>query len=195
MKKLLVSILFLTSSTSAQEKSWVGESVLPTKPANDIRFGDLVDGKHVYFLFSGLMPFKVRADRDGWLRIHDGHREGWADKADFVLVRDAPAYFHRRVQANPKDTWALSMRGQGWLQIGEPDNAIKDFDECIRLDPTDSEAFINRGVAWVAKRDYDKAIKDYDEAIRLDPRYPVAFKNRGVAWYGKKDYEKAIKDL
>src|SRR5262249_790067 len=81
---------------AAQEKSWVGESVLYTKPAKDIKFWDRVDGEDVYFVFVGLLPLKVRDDGDGRLRIHDGHREGWVDKADFVLVRDAPAYFDRR---------------------------------------------------------------------------------------------------
>jgi lipoprotein NlpI len=193
----MVLAVYLAASgapAGAQEESWKGENVLPTKPAKDISFGDNTDGKQVYFPFSGRWPITVRDDRDGWIRIHDGVREGWADKSQFVLVRDAPAYFHRRVQADPKDTWALSMRGAGWLQKGEPDNAIKDFDECIRLDPTDSAAFYNRGIAWSDKKDYDRAIKDYDEAIRLDPKNAYAFNNRGNAWRAKKDYDRAIKD-
>ncbi|MCI0683812.1 MAG: tetratricopeptide repeat protein [Gemmataceae bacterium] len=180
--------------TVAGEKSWVSESVVYTKPAKDIKFGDVVDGKQMYFRFSGRMPIKVRDDRDGWLRVHDGYREGWVDKADFVLARDAPAYFHRRVQANPKDTWALFMRGSGWRQKGELDNAIKDFDECIRLDATDSGAFTSRGLAWSAKKEYDRAIKDYDEAIRLDPKESAPFNGRGLAWSAKKDYDRAIRD-
>ena len=178
----------------AQEKSWVGEWVMYTKPHKEIQFGDVVDGKQIYFPFSGIMPIKVRDEREGLMRIHDGRREGWVDKADFVLVRDASAYFHRRVQANPKDTYALWMRGSGWWQKGEPDNAIKDFNEFIRLDPTVSAAFNARGTAWYVKTDYDKAIADYNEAIRLDPEYAIAYNNRGAAWSDKKDYDKAIGD-
>src|ERR1700754_4265092 len=84
----------LSLQATAQEKSWVGELVLPTKRANEIKFGDRVDGKQVYFTYNGRFPITVRDERDGWLRIHDGHREGWVDKADFVLGRDGPAYFH-----------------------------------------------------------------------------------------------------
>ncbi|HZV03920.1 MAG TPA: tetratricopeptide repeat protein [Gemmataceae bacterium] len=182
------------SQIAADEKSWVGESVLYTKRAKDIKFGDRVDGKEVWFLFSGRTPIKVREEREGRLRIHDGSREGWVDKRDFVLVNDAPAYFDRRVQANPKDTFALLMRGSGWLWKGEPDKAIQDFNECIRLDPTDSAAFHNRGLAWHDKKEYDEAIKDFDEAIRLDPKYTFAFHNRGSSWSAKKEYDKAIKD-
>ncbi len=91
-------------------------------------------------------------------------------------------------------TSSLSSRGLGWLERGELDNAIKDFNECIRLDPTDFAAFTCRGNAWSAKKEYDKAIKDYDEAIRLDPTLAVPFYNRGNAWSDKKEYDKAIKD-
>jgi hypothetical protein len=80
-----------------------------TKPPKEIKFGDVVQGRQVYFPYSGTMPIKVREDREGVLRIHDNRREGWVDKADFVVVRDAPAYFHRRVQANPKDSWPFEI--------------------------------------------------------------------------------------
>jgi tetratricopeptide (TPR) repeat protein len=178
----------------AQEKSWVGESVLHTRPAKDIRFVDRVDDKEVAYPFSGIWPFLVRDDREGWLRLHDRRHEGWVDKADFVLAREALPYFTRRVEANPKDIFALTMRGGAWLDKKEPDKAISDFDACIRLNPNDSTSFNNRGVAWRDKKDYDKAIADYSEAIRLVPKNVVAHVNRGVAWRLKNEYDNAIKD-
>jgi tetratricopeptide (TPR) repeat protein len=182
------------SRAAAQETPWVGESVIAKKPPKDIQFSDWIDDKHVVFVFSGRMPLTVRREREGWVRIHDGHREGWVKKADFILARDAPVYFHSFVQANPMDAWALHMRGSGWLYKGEADIAIKDFDECIRLDPKDTAAFNSRGNAWKTKKEYEKAISDYDEAIRWDPSYLLAFYNRGSAWMAKREYEKAIED-
>jgi tetratricopeptide (TPR) repeat protein len=174
--------------------SWVGQSVIYTKPARQIRFMHSLDDRRLSFLFFGRLPITVRDEREGWLLIHDGHREGWVDKADFVLVRDAPAYFDHRVQGNPSDTWALLMRGNAWHGKGEPDNAIKDFSECIRLDPAAAVAFNNRGNAWLRKKEYDKAINDYNDAICLDPKYVLAFHNRGLTWSRRKEYDKAIND-
>jgi tetratricopeptide (TPR) repeat protein len=189
------ALALLSHVADAGERSWVGESVLFTKPAKEIQFGDWVADKQVSFPFAGRVPIKVRGDRDGWLRIHDGRREGWVDKADFVLVRDAPAYFGRRVQANPRDTWALVMRGVGWLEKGELDNAIKDFDECIRIDPTSAVAFNSRGTAWYGKKEIDRSIKDFNEAIRLDPTFAFVFYNRGrLLQESRKEYDKALKD-
>lgn len=161
---------------------------MPAKPPKNIKFRD--SGP-----FSGRMPLKVHDDRDGRLRIFDEIREGWVDKADFVPVRDAPAYFNSRVQANPKDTWALQMRGVGWMSKGELDRAIKDFDECIRLDPMDATSFHVRGNVWRSKNDYDRAIKDYTEAIRLDPKYARAFRSRGFTRFYARQYDKAANDL
>jgi hypothetical protein len=63
--------------------------VFHTKPPKDIKFGDRVGDKEVVYAFSGIWPFLVRDDKDGWLRMHDRRHEGWVDKADFVLAREA----------------------------------------------------------------------------------------------------------
>jgi lipoprotein NlpI len=106
----------------------------------------------------------------------------------------APAQEKLLKENNPQDAIALFKRGEDWLDKGEPDNAIKDFDECIRLDPTNASAFVSRGIAWALKKEHDKAIRDYDEAIRLDPKNTLAFCNRGFSWWHKKENDKAIRD-
>jgi tetratricopeptide (TPR) repeat protein len=196
----LLAIILATSPTGAsysaapQEKSWVDSSVVPTKQAKDIKFWDRVDDKQIDFAFSGKFPLTVSADRDGLLRLSDGRREGWVKKVDFVLFSDSQAYFDRRVLANPRDAFALFMRGACWLEKGESDKAIEAYNDWIRLDPTDPFAFFNRGNAWRAKKKYDLAIKDYDRVIRFDPKNALAYFARGDCWSIKLDYDKAIKD-
>lgn len=192
---LATTLFFHASSPATAQESWVGEYILPTKPTKEIKFGDVIQDKQVYFPLSGTLELKVRGEREGWLRIHDGQRDGWLEKIDFILVRDAPDYFTRRIQVNPMDHFALYMRGVAWLKKGDADKAIKDFDEYIRLNPTDSAAFTSRGLAWQDKKEFDKAIRDYTETIRLDPKNADTLNNRGVAWNAKKDFEKALRDF
>src|SRR5438270_4902771 len=78
---LTAAVLFLSACASplaAQENSWKGETVLHTKPSKEIRFVDrLGEGEMVLYSFSGIWPFTVREEKDGWLRVHDRYHEGW----------------------------------------------------------------------------------------------------------------------
>lgn len=178
-----------------KERWAFGTKVLPTKRAANIQFGDWIDDKQEYFKMSDIMPMEVRKDNgDGWVRIHDNHREGWVQKEDLVSVEDAPIYWDKAVKVNPKDTWALSMRANSWGLKGELDNALADYNECIRLEPGDAVYYNSRGTVWRRKKQYDKAIADYTEAIRLKPDYALAHNNRGNSWSNVKEYDKAIAD-
>jgi len=53
----------------------------------------------------------------------------------------------------------------------DPDRAIADYSEAIRLDPKHAIAYCNRGDGYRSIYDYGRAIADYDEAIRLDSSF------------------------
>ena len=76
---------------------------------------------------------------------------------------------------------------------GKYDEAIKAYDEAIRLDPNLAEAWNNKGNALYSQGKYDEAIKAYDEAIRLDPNFADAWCNKGNALDDKGKYDEAIK--
>lgn len=188
-------LLIAAAPAMAQDASWKGESVLPVKQANEIKLRQAVGGKEMLFPYSGYWPVTVRDDAGSSIRIYDSYREGWAEKADFVLVKDAAAYFDRRVKAKPKDAFAWYMRGNGRWQKGDLDDAISDFNECIKLAPNDVLCYNSRGGAWHSKKEYDKAIADFSKAIQLNPKYALAYRNRARTWDAKKDYGKALADL
>ena len=61
---------------------------------------------------------------------------------------------------------------------GDPDRAITDCNDAIRLNPKLAGAYVNRGKAYSDKYDFDRAIADYDQAIGLNPKSSIAYNNR-----------------
>ena len=129
-QKIFVGALVLFASLSGRavaQQSWVGESVLPIKSDKQIVFGDVINGKQVYFPFKTVLPIKVKDDREGWLRVSNGERDGWVDKADFVLSRNAPITFQVNVVAgNPKGTYAIYTPDGSLITTGELNKEINE---------------------------------------------------------------------
>jgi len=76
----------------------------------------------------------------------------------------------------------------------DPDRAIADYTEAIRLNPHYAEAYNNRAIARDNKGDYDGAIADYTEALRLRPDDADTYYNRGHSYRVKGDPDRAIAD-
>jgi len=72
-------------------------------------------------------------------------------------------------------------KGVDLYDQGNYDEAIKCYDEAIKLNPQYAEAWSSKGNALVNQGDYDEAIKCYDEAIKLNPQYAKAWYNKGTA--------------
>ncbi len=85
--------------------------------------------------------------------------------------------------------------GIEYLERGQYNQAIVNFDEAIRLDPQYANAYYNRGHAYGKRGLYEQAILDFDAYIRLDPDDSGAFFERAYAYDELGQYERAIKDL
>jgi tetratricopeptide (TPR) repeat protein len=109
------------------------------------------------------------------------HGDGAIDACTRVLTR------------HPRDAQAWANRGMSYKH--DPDRAIADLSQAIRLDPKHATYYNNRALAFQDKGDLDRAITDLDQAIRLDPKDATAYENRGVAYADKGDYERAAADL
>ena len=63
---------------------------------------------------------------------------------------------------------------------GQIDEAIRQFQEAVRLKPDYADAHNNLGVAFAKKGHMDEAIRQFQEALRLKPDYADARKNLDV---------------
>jgi lipoprotein NlpI len=90
---------------------------------------------------------------------------------------------------------AFSNRCGWWWAKKDPDRALSDCNEAIRLDPAYASAYINRGNAYLNKADFERAFGDFNEAIRLDPKNAWAFSERGNLYKNKGDLDHALADF
>jgi lipoprotein NlpI len=105
-----------------------------------------------------------------------------------------------RVLSDPKVTGpsraiAFSNRCGWWWAKKDPDRALSDCNEAIRIDPTYAAAYVNRGNTYLNKADLERAFGDFNEAIRLDPKNAWAYTARGNLFKNKGDLDHALADL
>ncbi|HEV7646119.1 MAG TPA: tetratricopeptide repeat protein [Pyrinomonadaceae bacterium] len=76
----------------------------------------------------------------------------------------------RKSKVEPQDlAYILSARGTFYHNSGDYKNAIKDYDDSIKLNPDDSQAFRNRANSYKELGQYPDALKNIDLAMQKDP--------------------------
>ena len=106
----------------------------------------------------------------------------------------AAADFTDAIRLDPKKVDGYQLRANVFLNQGQMDKAIADYDQLVLLQPN-SNNYRLRGEAYLKKQDWDKAIADANEAIRIAPNYDDAIALRGNAWSSKGEYDKALEDF
>jgi RNA polymerase sigma factor (sigma-70 family) len=98
-------------------------------------------------------------------------------------------------QGNPQDAAAYLKRGRTYLNRGNYDQAIADFNQVLQLDTKSAGAYFSRGRANKLKGNYEQALADYNEAIQINPQMVAAYVNRGQIYNMADRSDDAIADF
>jgi lipoprotein NlpI len=158
-------------------------------PGENMRFSMLLAALATSFAISG----PARADTQGDLDQCKFAGEV-LKKADQSIAACDRALKDPKVTGTSRAA-AFSNRCGWWWAKKDPDRALSDCNEAIKIDPAYAAAYINRGNAYLNKSDADHAFTDFNEAIRLDPKNAWAFTERGNLYKGKGDSEHALADF
>jgi tetratricopeptide (TPR) repeat protein len=90
---------------------------------------------------------------------------------------------------------AYFSRGVAYNLKTQPDLAIKDFDQVLKLTPDDSTAMDERGGAYFSKGDFVHALADFNQSIGLNPNDFNAYNDRGAIYYALSEWAKAVADF
>jgi len=120
---------------------------------------------------------------------------GWVHASAVVPLTEAEPYFSGLIKVNPRNTFALLMRGVVRYETDDLDQAFVDLDAALRLDPKSVSALIERASLWQWRNRLDQAVADVSKAIELDPKNSFAYVERGVFEYNMKKYNECMGDF
>lgn len=89
----------------------------------------------------------------------------------------------------------LTNRSAAYLHKRQPDKAMEDLDQALRIDPQYALAYGARGTLWAQKAEYEKALRDFDEIIAMKPTMAKPYETRGAVHGKLHQYEAARADF
>jgi tetratricopeptide (TPR) repeat protein len=89
---------------------------------------------------------------------------------------------------------ALSIRGDAYLNNGDDDRALQDYDEILRGRAIPARVLLNRGIIYLHKGDFDRAVAEANQAMKSG-KYSRALVVRGQGFVGRREYGSAIQDF
>jgi len=94
----------------------------------------------------------------------------------------------------PKLGDVYGLRGAAKEKLHLKSEAIKDFEEAIKVDPTDSIHHANKGLMNLELYYFKEAVEDFNHAIQLDPKNYQLYRNRAFACQQAGQLEKSRED-
>ncbi|HUA79878.1 MAG TPA: aspartyl protease family protein [Dyella sp.] len=97
--------------------------------------------------------------------------------------------------AAPKTAPDYALRGEADLSRGEPQTAIADLNEAIRLAPDQADYYVARARAFGTAKQFDAALTDLNKALSLDPKNFEGLLLRATLRFSHKDNAGALADV
>jgi tetratricopeptide (TPR) repeat protein len=86
----------------------------------------------------------------------------------------------------------LIAEGQLFIDAGEPERALKNFDEALAIEPKNIEVLVKKAAALEKLNRIDEAIGAYDNAIAADNSTTVAYLHKGGLFNRLARYDEAL---
>ncbi|MDB4793622.1 tetratricopeptide repeat protein [Methylacidiphilales bacterium] len=119
----------------------------------------------------------------------------WGSHAYAGMFVSEQTFWTYTIEQNPEAWLAYENLGYALFQAGQADEAIKQYNQAIKLKPDYAEAYNNLSNALLQVNQVPEAIKDLELAVTIDPNYAPAYSNLGNALRRANQIPEAIKDL
>ena len=92
------------------------------------------------------------------------------------------------LESEPKNAGAAVQLGTTYFEAEQFDNALKWYQEALRIEPKNQEAMAQVGLTYFFTRGPDPALAALDQSLAINPNHPQTLLNKGIVlWQGKND--------
>lgn len=86
---------------------------------------------------------------------------------------DAAKYYEDSLKINPNATDVRTDLGTAYHLMGQPDRALQEYDQVLKIDGKHANALFNEGmVKWQDKMDMSGAVASWKRLLETNPEYP-----------------------
>jgi tetratricopeptide (TPR) repeat protein len=91
-------------------------------------------------------------------------------------------------QQNPSDAGTRVQLGNLYFDAERYDEAIKWYEEALRIEPNDANASTDLGVSYYYTNQPDRALAQFDRSLAINPKHTKTILNQGIVRaFGKQD--------
>ena len=109
--------------------------------------------------------------------------------------QQSPPLDEARVQAlttvfnsDPQNAGAAVQLGNVYFDAERYQDAIKWYEEGVRLDPKNADASTDLGISYYYTGQTDRALAQFEHSLKVDPKHSKTFLNQGIVLaFGKQD--------
>ncbi|MGD8846895.1 MAG: tetratricopeptide repeat protein, partial [Desulfobacteraceae bacterium] len=106
--------------------------------------------------------------------------------------KDALALCNDRLGKNPKEAFALNLKGETFVKMKKYDQALKAFERATKIEPMWAEASNNLAAVYLQQGKIKAAVKNLKSSLDKNPKNPAAYLTLGKIYEQDKKYDKAM---
>ena len=99
------------------------------------------------------------------------------------------------IKVYPSSGVSYVNRADFYLNNGEDQKALEDYNRSIEVEPNFEGAWNNRGLMYFSQNNYPKALTDFNEALKLNPNNPRALMNCGLIYMNTGELASAMQNF
>ncbi|MEM7375266.1 MAG: tetratricopeptide repeat protein [Bacteroidota bacterium] len=111
----------------------------------------------------------------------------------FKQYEEALSNYNKSLELGGEKTADVFVnRGIIHTELGNPNQALADFNTVLQQHPDSAEIYCLRGLLYKQIGKVNKALDDFSQALKVDPYIPDAYYSRGILYQDLEEYDQAI---